>query len=137
MNVLPDITALTIEMLQAHEGVGALELAGIAEELPADAQLPFLTVFAVAPTRDRHWRGSSVQQFDVWWSGDGSQRDQANLIARTVEAALLEDGRNFSGDNGVIVQTESVISVRPLPDSSTERHRFEFEVRIAAHPNPA
>lgn len=131
MTPLPDVEALTIEFLLSE--LGELVGTNISSDLPAAHAMPYLQVQDIGGARKRRqWLASTRIQVDAW----ADSRDEASVLARTAEAALLETARNFQGANGTITDSEALISARRFPDPSTDRHRFEFEVRIDAHPTP-
>lgn len=137
--LLPDVEQIVSAFLRAQPEVVALVADRVFTDLPADKTYPLVRVVRVAGApspRWPAWRDEADLQFDCW----GGTKRQALVLARTVEAALVQRAPNHvHAGGGVVVDARtSSLAWAPDPDaaatSGSARPRYVLTVSIATHP---
>lgn len=134
--VAPDVELIVVDFVRDHAQVVALGTVGVSTALPSAFDPKTDRHVTVAQTdaqmRNRRWTIESSLDVNCW----APTRAAASVLARTVYAALLQDLRGTSVDEGSVVNVEEQLGPQWLPDDTFPQpaSRFVFSVLVAAHP---
>jgi hypothetical protein len=131
LRVLPSIERLVVEYLRGSADVQALVNQRVSTALPTSPTFPLVSVLLVSGEErvQRHLDAATIQ-VDAW----GGTKDQADLLARTVRAVLLEMPR--AHDTATVTAVITLVAPRWLPDETSEpsRPRYTADYQIVYHP---
>ncbi len=135
LRLLPDVEALTVAYLLAHSSIAALVGTRVSAELPPNPVFPCVTLTLITGTEvvRQHFDESVVQA--MAWDDD---RQGANLLGRTLRAALLEMPDSDHA-RGVVTHVRTLAGPRWFPDDSVappqpRYHAGDFGVFVHPHP---
>ena len=135
--MVPDIEKVIAYYLRNHDGVTGTG-ARVVGKTPEDLSKPWVRVIRLDGQQNDpadHVTGFLVQ-LDCY-AGKGGGQPEANLIGRTVRAAL-RDMPGGSHTGAVVTATRVVGDARiPDPDISPTRERVVLTVEVVAHAAPA
>lgn len=122
------------DYLRAHADIAALD-ARVVGKTPSNTQTPWIRLTQLdAPLHRVGRHGEFFCQLDCYAGKDGGQ-PEANLLARTAAAAIVElDQSNYQADGTVISGASASIGPR-IPDEDFEeaRERFVVTARVWMH----
>jgi hypothetical protein len=130
--VLPDVEAVVIGYLKASSSVTAIvPAARIRGMLPAGPPWPFLTVHRVggAPSVEQ-WLDSARIEVQAW----SDSAPQANLLARTVRAALHNMTGVYTG--GVVTGVDDDVGPQMVPADDLTPAPFRYVATYTVHAHP-
>lgn len=133
LRLLPDCEALAVAYLKAHASVVAQVAGRVSTELPPGPTFPLVTISLVTGTEVvREHLDESVLSVAAW----ADSKVTANLVIRTVRAALLEMPQSQS--RGVVTRVRTLIPPRWFPDDTVTppRPRYICDMGLTAHPHP-
>src|SRR5207253_10296178 len=86
----------------------------------------------------RHREEEAHIQVDAWdgTPNEGGSPARANLVARTAFAVMIErlhGAYTYSMASGVVAEPRPTIGIQYLPDATTFRPRYLFEMAVSAH----
>lgn len=133
MKVLPDAEALVVNYLLSVSEVEAVVDDRIGTELPDEVFYPYLVVSRVPSLQAvrRHLDAAEIQ-VDAW----AETKAEANDLARTAHAALLDMSGTLDDGlgGGVVTGVDETVGIGWLPDPSTDRPRYLFQMTVYMHP---
>ena len=143
VRLLPNVEALAIDWLKAHDSITALigsPVARVYTEIPGTPTYPLLTVtlFAGVEKIAEHLDESYVQLAAYGRMPENAGKLEAELLCRTARAVLIA-ARFSDHDRGVVTDVRTVSTPRLLPDDSTPdtpRPRYLCELAMTVHPHP-
>jgi hypothetical protein len=131
LRVLPSLERLIVEYLRGVAEVQALVSQRVSLSLPSSPTYPLVSILLVSGEErvQRHLDAATIQ-VDVW----GGTREQADVLARTVRAALLEMPR--AHDTATVTAVLTLVAPRWLPDELAvpPRPRYTADYQIVYHP---
>lgn len=127
--LLPDVESMVVEFLKANAAVDAIASGRVYGELPPQVTFPAVAVLLVSDDVPIEWRltGTWVQ-VDCF----GTTRLEARTLARVAHSQLVAWTGVVSG--GVISSVSTIIGVRHIGEPIDNRPRYQFAVRVHAHP---
>jgi hypothetical protein len=127
--LLPDVETMCVEFLKANAAVDAFVSGRVYGELPPQVDFPAIAVLLVSDNVPIEFRltGTWVQ-IDCF----GETRLEARTLARTAHAEMVAWSGAVAG--GVISDVSTIIGVRHIGEPVDNRPRYQFAVRIHAHP---
>ena len=127
--LLPDVESMVVEFLKANSAVDAIASGRVYGELPPQVVFPAVAVLLVSDDVPIEWRltGTWVQ-VDCF----GTTRLEARTLARVAHSQLVAWTGVVSG--GVISSVSTIIGVRHIGEPIDNRPRYQFAVRVHAHP---
>lgn len=138
LRLLPDIEKLVIDYLLSIDEVDDIVDGRIGSK--KDAPYPRLVIGRVSgsPGPIPAHLDSARLQVEAWTDlpADGGSKPAAALLARTTIAALYEMV-NVTHDEGVVTDVEVAMGPQWLPDPTTSRPRYVFDVIVRVHPFPS
>jgi hypothetical protein len=127
--LLPDVESMVVAFLKTNAAVDAIAGGRVYGELPPQPTFPAISILLVSDNVPIEWRltGTWVQ-VDCF----GSTRLEARTLARTAHSELVA----WTGpvDGGVISDVSTLVGVRHIGEPVDNRPRYQFSVRIHAHP---
>lgn len=125
--LLPDMDQELIDFLTAHASLTPLHGGRVGTELRTD--LTCLQVTNLGGSVSWPWEATTEYAISAW----GGTRGQANLLVRTVVAAVF-DLTGTAVDGGRV--TGVAVPLAPLwqPDEETARPRYRTDVSLAVMP---
>lgn len=134
LRLLPDIEALLVEYLKAHASVTAQVAQRVSTELPRSPTFPLVSLNLVTGSEIvREHLDESVVDVFAW----ADEKAPANLIIRTVRAALIE-APSAPHPRGVVTSVRTLVVPRWFPDDTTPRPRPRYHASfgVTFHPHP-
>lgn len=127
--LLPDVESMVVQFLKNNATVALIADGRVSGELPDRPTFPCATVFLVSDNVPIEWRltGAWVQ-VDCF----GNNREEARTLARVAHAELVAWTGSVEG--GVISDVSTIIGVRRIGEPVDNRPRYQFSVRVHAHP---
>lgn len=125
--LLPDPDQAVVTFLAAHVALTPLHGGRVGTQLAA-GELPALRVSSLGGTQPWPWQAVMGFQIESW----GGDRGQANLLARTVEAAVYDMRGPVTG--GRVVGVAVALSLLWSPDEDTDRPRYLSQVDLTIYP---
>jgi len=127
--LLPDVESMVVEFLKANSAVDAIADGRVYGELPPQVVFPAVAVLLVSDDVPIEWRltGTWVQ-VDCF----GTTRLEARTLARVALSQMVAWTGVVSG--GVISSVSTIIGVRHIGEPIDNRPRYQFAVRVHAHP---
>lgn len=125
--VLPDLDRALVTFLDNHTALTPLHVGRVGTRLAA-GDGPAVRVTSLGGSQPWPWRALSEFQVE-WWGGD---QGQANLLARTGEAALYDLIGPITG--GRVTGLSVALSMLWSPDDQTGRARYLTQVQLIVHP---
>jgi hypothetical protein len=131
LRVLPSVERLVVEYLRASTDVQALVNQRVSTSLPSSPTFPYVTLLLVSGGElARNHLDVVTLQVDAW----GGTREQADVLIRTVRAAMLQ----MPGvhDGAVVSAVVTLVTPRWNPDDTVEppKARYTCDMQVVLHP---
>lgn len=135
LRLLADIEKLVIQHLLTYSELE--DLVGDRIGSKKDGPYPRLTITRLggSPTPQPAHLDSARIQVEAWGdhAKDGGGKGQANLVARTAQAAM-HDMVNVSHEEGVVTDVQCILGPSWVPDQLTDRPRYLLDFIVRVHP---
>lgn len=127
--VLPDVETMVVEFLKTNTAVNAIVSGRVYGDLPPQVDFPAIAILLVSDNVPIEWRltGTWVQ-VDCF----GETRLEARTLARIAHAQMTAWTGAVAG--GVVSDVSTIIGVRHIGEPIDNRPRYQFSVRVHAHP---
>jgi Protein of unknown function (DUF3168) len=134
LRLLVDAEELVIDYLLGVSGITALIGQEIGTDIPPNPIYPRAVIQRLGGTPDNNEQHIDNPRLVCRAYADRGKRKQAQHIAATMHAALMD--LRFNGDqaDGVVSDCRNIVGLQWTPDPNTGRAGFTFIVELTVHP---